>query len=206
MTGKNVAVLHFRDYDAYVVAQNDGNVVRNIDNYRFNDDVIESIRRLRRGEVDGIAMDKWTLAAIPFLKKEKEKESISEDQVKEIDFLMTRCRAERMNYNGERLTYGMLVRSKEHYDYLAPFMKSNRILVSIEDAGDWTMEKIRDLDKHWKIERGSGILFSIKGRYFQATMISIGALIVAVLCFGICFEKGRKSSNGSLMIGQNAEH
>ena len=47
----------------------------------------------------------------------------------------------------------MLVRDKEHFDYLEHFMKSNRILVSIEDSNDWTREKMNDLDKDWKIER-----------------------------------------------------
>ena len=190
MTGKNVAVLHFRDYDAYVVAQNDGHVVRNVGYYTFNEDVVESIRRLRRGEVDGIAMDKWTVSAIPSLTKQN---GISEDDIPDVHFLMRHCRAETLNYKGERLAYGILVRDKELYDYLEPFMKSNRMLVSIEDACDWTRQKIRDLDNNWKIERGSGILFSIRGRYFQGAMIGFIVLIVLMICFGVCFEGKRRS-------------
>ena len=40
ISGKNVAVLHYRDYDAYVVSQNNGNVVRNVGHYGFKEDVI----------------------------------------------------------------------------------------------------------------------------------------------------------------------
>ena len=185
IAGRKVAVLHFRDYDAYVVSQNNAKVVRNNGSYEFIEDLVESIRKLRNGTVDGIALDKSTLALIPWLIKTKEKdEGFKSDQLGDAEFLIKDTRAEQLSYKGERFTYGILVHDKTLYNYLKPFMKYNRVLVSIEDSYDWTDEKARILDKYWTIERGSALLFNTSSSYFQYTMIVVGIIICEILYYG----------------------
>ena len=59
--GNNVGALWSRDYDAHLIAQYGGNIIWNDEDYiDIPDDILQLILKLKRYEIDGFILDKWT--------------------------------------------------------------------------------------------------------------------------------------------------
>ena len=64
MDGKKVGTLRFRDYDSYVVSSLGGYCHYNTDATDFFTDVRSLLNKLRKKEIDGFLLDRYTLWAL----------------------------------------------------------------------------------------------------------------------------------------------
>ena len=230
MKGKNVGVLRYRDYDAYVVATHGGKIVRNDDLVLRNDDLMENnfvmdllnlILKLQQRKIHGFVLDPWTMynAHQTLTALESEGQLLdhatrdlgdveSEGNVTKLIayFFTETTRVEKSN-KGKELSYGMLIRHKEDYDYIRGFVEGNQIVSSIHDSQEMMKIKRNEMKKaeeHGKIF--GTYLFSPSGSYFKYSIIAITVMVVVIIVFGTFYELKRQLYMCSKPVTSDVNH
>ena len=190
MTGSYVGALKFRDYDASLIVKH-GGVVKESTAWNFYSDVLMLIRMLRNNEIHGFILDKYTLAyATGYFewKKTSVDYLISKNQSKGESYDVRRADIEYFNkntyrtlkeYDGEKLSYGILVRNIEDYDYFRHAILDNRLSLQTSVGSEMNEQFPRVMDTD---------LFSSSGIYYKETVKVISAILGFIILFGIFFE------------------
>ena len=193
MKGVNVGVLRYREHDAYVVSTHGGKIVHNdeqVDN--FQSDLLELLLKLKHDEIQGFVLDTWTMDyAVGLLAN-------MSDGGQETDlvnfYLRGTTRVEKSN-KGKELSYGLLIKHKQDYDYFRAYVEGNQIAWYINDSQEWITIKREDAKEgfgNYEPE-GSFHLFSAKGDNFEYSMIAVVVMVVVIIVFGLVYELMRKS-------------
>lgn len=183
MSGANVGALKFREYDASVIAGHGGSVVET-DGWDFLSDVFLLIEKLQEGEIDGFVLDKYTLrSTISNLKLLSTKNETSYRHKHNIQFFLTKTLRTKKLYDGEKLSYGILVKNDVDHDFFRPTIIDNRLPLETAIALDWNKMEPRGEER---------VLFSPQNPYFIASLKVIAYIFASIFVFGLCFEICRK--------------
>ena len=181
ISGGEVGVLKFRDYDASLVVQ-EGGIILETEAPDFYADLLDLVRMLRMKRVDGILLDKYTLAyARGYLDwKKSNLDTHIDDISKDIKYFLTDTDSTLLPYNGEKLSYGVLVKRHKYYEFLNSAVRDNRL--SLETAVESEMNKIFPRKKQGAIiDPDQSVLFW--------NIVGWIALIIGVICVaGILYE------------------
>ena len=191
-----VGALWYRDYDVYVISQHGGNVRRNEDATNFTSDLIQLITKLEERKIDGFLLDKWTLYYATYILNATSYSTEDIHLINTITFFMKNTIRAEKSYKGEKLTYGILVKHTEDYEYFKDFIQASRLGIEIEGALLWTMvqKEIKEQNAGTFYSTSSNILFSPSKHYFLYSTIVISAMIGIIVLFGIFYELNRKSN------------
>lgn len=190
MSGAKVGALKYRDYDATVIVKQ-GGVVKETDAWNFYSDILELARMLRTEEIDGFIIDKYTLAYTTgyfewkknnldtYVSRNKSQAETYAERRQDIEFFAAKTYRTVKNYDGEKLSYGVLVKNVEDYDYFRHAIQDNRF--SLETSVGSVMNEI--------FPRGTERdIFSSSGIYYQQTIKVIGIVLGLITLFGMLFE------------------
>ena len=188
MDGKKVGTLRFRDYDSYVVSTHGGYSQYNTDATNFSSDVLGLVNKLRREEIDGFLLDRYTLWAVLDSKTTKTNLSITKEDAE--FFHNDTLRTEQV-VDGDSLSYGILIKKLEDFRYFKDFIRDAQLRNTVA----WTRLWLKDKDRykgHYHSEIGENALFSFRGDQFQLIMLVLVSMIGAIIIFGVCFEVYRR--------------
>ena len=190
--GNNVGALLYRDYDAHLIARHGGNIIRNDEDYPdVLDDILQLILKLKRHEIDGFILDKWTFEYYTYVLSE---EADIPEMKDAINFFLKETIHVEKRYDGEKLRYGILVKHTDDYEYFKDFVNHNRYQSSTINAIEWRRymnERNRSISGKFYTKNKS-VLFS-QPNNFKNSMIVIAAILGVILLFGIVYELKRKS-------------
>lgn len=190
--GARVAALRHRTYDALHIATRGGIL---IDVKKENDiaGIFAMIRKLRTKEIDGFVLDRYT-----FITFSRYVDSIYYDDPDpegraDIKFLQTKTIQTEEIYEGEKLSYGVLVNHLEDYIYFADFIRDNWEVLNTCDGLN-----INSLSWKVNIERDYTALFDTSAGFFWPSLITSAVIIVAICFFGFGYEVVRKRVDKSV--------
>ena len=226
--GKQIGALMYRDYDAYVVAKIGGKIVQNVDfqsrlfgspssNFRepvdFYEDAFQLIEKLRKKEISGVILDRYTLWHLKtissvILKGKWKSDLFSiEDHIINVNYFFYNTMATQVTSDEDlgKLTYGILIKNRRDYDYLIDYATDNRFRERTNLLNLWNLNKKNLLSAvegegfssssdNWELYSDkTALLFSIEDdqKYFLTAVYSILIAIGIVFLIGIGFELRR---------------
>ena len=184
MTGERVGVLKSRVYDEILVAKNGGEVIHvddilGDDNEREEEDEFKQlIGALRQDQLDGILVDKYTYWDMVDI--------LNSTKWNEIDYVLDQTMTTEVPQSGEKLSYGILVKSEKQYQLFKPVVESNKML--FQKAVVLHVNKIRRLLG----EQGGDSIFH---EVFMKNIVALCVSIVAIGCFGFIVEVHRRRNS-----------
>ena len=132
--GKNIGVLRYRDYDTYVVSVYGGNIVHNTDAEDFVSDIIGLINKLKNDEINGFLLDKYTLWFVTEMR--------TAFMTPEMQYFFTQeTLFTEQEAISESLSYGLLIRNTDDYNYFKDFVHDDVLRISISWTGNWVRVK-----------------------------------------------------------------
>ena len=185
MDGKNIGVLRYRDYDTYIVTINGGNIVHNTGPDDFISDIIGLINKLMNDEINGFLLDKYTLwfateMRTAFMTLEMQYFFTQETLFTEQEAI------------GESLSYGLLIRNTDDYNYFKDFVHDAVLRKSISWTGNWVKVKNFVGGKFYSPE-GVITLFDTSSPKFQYTIIVLSTAILVICVIGFFYELHRRN-------------
>ena len=186
MYGSEVGVLRYRAYDAHYAAMQ-GGVLKFVetDYHDFQTEVLTLFQHLRLKKVDGIVLDKHTLAyTLDYFRQHRK--YISEETAwgDDVDFFLDRTVLTAKEYNGVKLAYGIIVRDEEDYRYFRSAFVDNRLPLSTVKQAEWNEREERVGDEAKLFDPGSVI--------FRRSLVSMVCCLGGVVCFGLAYELRRR--------------
>ena len=182
--GANVGVLQYRDYDASFVARNGGIIVwAGHDANDFRSEVFDLIRKLREKEINGILLDKQTLSfTIDYC---KEIEPMMEGEyLADVKYFVQHTVRTEYHYKGDVLSYGILVKQLQHYNYFHDAIVDNRLSLDTDLAVRWNK-------RDETVKKPS--LFEPSGPYFLNSIKGMACILGFICAFGIVYEVWRRN-------------
>ena len=204
MKGKTVGVLNYRDYDAYVKSENGGMIrqyetheedfpnLSNATDLTITREFLTLLWELESENIDGFVIDPWTLELATEALADLESISVEPEL---IDFFFAHSTRVEILNKGTELSYGILIRHREDYDYIRRYVEGNRVSISIYTSQTWMATKrYEEAAGYGKYHSSaSSDLFSASGTYFKYSMIAIAGMIVMIVILGTFYELNRRS-------------
>ena len=179
MTGHRIGVQRYRTFDSIVIAKNGGIAKPTAAGGAVG--VSQVVEMLRRNEIDGFVLDRFTMITFhTFFQNHPDFKSVESYFHSAVD------RSE-LSYNGEKLSYGILLKRVEDYNYLAEFVLDNQQVIN-------TCNGLMLNSYSAAISlRGGAVnpLFSTTGGLFWPSVIIGSAAIGCIVSFGILYEWSR---------------
>ena len=183
MAGGRIGVLKHRAYDTTAVAVRGGIAVAS--NRLGRDGIVELIGMLKRNEIDGFLLDRYIL--ITFHSHMSNISLYAND----VTFLQTETvRSEVHATTDENLSYGILVKNEEDYDYFHDFVVDNEHVISACNAL-LLNQHTHDIGMHQVLNP----LFSPRGEFFWPSFICGVILLAGILCYGAVYERNRRKKS-----------
>ena len=180
MTGSKIAAMRNRLYDAIVVAKN-GGVLIQIRQINATDGIHQMVLMLKNKHINGFVLDKYTM----LLFNRVFENTATHKNV--VNFLKTKTVRTEISHTGEQFFYGVLVRNLNDYDFLAEFIKDNRVVLNTCNS-----LLINKYSSEGKEDQVRNPLFSTSGDIFWSSFITIIIIIIVMFCFGMLYELMRK--------------
>ena len=186
MSGARVGVLKYRDSDAALVVSEGGMVVET-EGWNFYSDVLSLMQKLRRSEIDGMVLDKYTLMYTKeylrwkkhnldkHVSRDKGKGEPYEERREDIEYFLHNTK-NTLKTSDQQLSYGVLVRDEEDYHYLNNAVRDNRFSLEVAVGSEMNM----------LFPRVEKVPFSQV--YFYEALKVEAIVIVLILCFGVVYE------------------
>ena len=192
MKDENVGVLKFRNFEGYIVAKHGGYAIET-DGSDFIVDILQLISKLRRKEIHGFLLDKYTLWYVNYLMIDMSGQAKDLDFKDDINFFLQETIRTEKEYKGPNLSYGILVKYKAHYDYLLRVTEDNHFNLKRYAAEMWTKEEQNvTYFKRGNFYSSSSILFSPSKQCFQYSLIFTVSILALICLFGVFYEIQRK--------------
>lgn len=193
MSGANIGALKYRDYDASLIVKRGGILWETKNTNNFHSDILELVRMLRDGEIHGFVLDKYTLAYArdyffwkmkglmdPFLATQQypQGEPYSE-RSEDIKFFLNNTFKTAKSYDGEKFSYGALVKDPLVYQYFRNAVRDNRLSLdtNLGSAMNQIFTKPDDIG-----------LFNASGTIFLDTALALCGILCGICLFGIIYE------------------
>ena len=173
MTGLRIGLQKRYTFNAIVVAKNGGIAIPADDSDA--DGVSKMFDMLRKREIDGLVVDRFSL--IMFHKYHHS----------EVSILHTSVDLSQIRYEGEKLSYGILLKNTEDYDYFSDFVLDHAQVIS---ACNGLILNSESKVIHIK-GNAENPLFSTTNELFWPSVIIWSAIIGCIVFFGIIYEWSR---------------
>ena len=181
MMNQRVGVIKGRVFDTFVVSQGGGIVCfnENVDN--FHADVFELLLKLEQGDIDGVMLDSYTLKYVTYrMILHRNNSVVRWDRVSGF-FLHHTLRAEK-TYEGQKLTYGMLIKELDDFEYFKDIIAESRL--NIELTWNYHMNRLEEMHHgHSELHEHSN---------FHDAVVIISVVVVVVILLGALYEAKRR--------------
>ena len=189
--GKHVGVLKNRRIDSFVITYNGGFVTRNDGIDDFDSDITALMQKVQNHTIDGFVIDLYTLTYVYRMA-----EQIFDSD--ELDSYFHNILLTKIVYNGPEISYGVLVKDTDDFEYFRHFSKDYNVVWEMETT-EWWMNELQTTERG-RLQYTSGIeflLFSPTKKYFQHTVIVGGCIVILIfMCGLICEMKARWGTYG----------
>lgn len=188
MHGKNVGVMKYRTFDATSVGKL-GGIIRESSGGHQEEDFVELKRMLTNdSSISGIYLDKYTFMHVVIHALEL-KHAGDKGGMETAEFFLKKTTRTRIEYTGEEMSYGMLIRDEEDFGYLHEFIEDNHAVYE-------SCITIR-LNARNVLHEGeeSHNLFHPQGGAFYPTLIATLVACAVIVIFGVFFELLRTRYN-----------
>lgn len=175
VSGMKVGALRHRTYESTIIAKSGGILVdvNHEDVYKGINDLIVL---LRKKEIDGFVLDRNTF--LMFLYNKSYKDSVK--------YLLTKTLQTEKYYQGEKLSYGMLVKDYGDFMYLNDYILDNLDVINTCNGLVINMYA-------GKVNTESeNLLFSSSGDYFWPSCTTLSIVIGLIMVFGVIYEYYRR--------------
>lgn len=164
--------LPHRLYDAILIAQHGGIRTESKTTNSTTSAIHQLIQMLRSKEIDGFVLDRYTLiVVIDYLDKQ------------DADFLRSKTIRTEISYIGNKLSYGMLVKNVEDYDFFADFVIDNLNVINT-----CSNIVINEGSRRIRVNDVENPLFSINGGVFWPSFTIVSCLIIVMCMYGAVYE------------------
>ena len=186
MSGATVGVLKYREYEASL-AVHQGAVIKETEAKDFHADLLELLRMLRTHQVSGILLDKYTLVYargyLQWMKGELESDAKSDPydvRIADIRYFTGNTEHRLKEYDGDKLSYGVLVKNLRDYRYLNGAVRDNRL--SLETATESAMNQLFPRDSE---EDAMDLQDALSQ---NDVLIWLGLIVGCICLFGFTYE------------------
>lgn len=187
IAGAKVGALRHRTYDTFLIAKLGGHLVE-IPPTNESLGIVEMIRMLRRKEIDGFILDRFTLIVFyRHLKRAAEHRT-------DLDYLRTKTIRTEKSYTGEKLSYGMLVKNLAEYEFLVDFVRDNQQVINTCNE-----LLLNDYSREVHVYEIQNPLFDVAGGMFWPSMITVSIIMALIVIFGIVYEYKRRNASPEKM-------
>ena len=190
MRGRNIGILKSRVYESYLVARHGGIDISFKRSAVDSSSILEMITELRGKTIDGILLDKYThlmfLNSLSTAKK-KDKDFFNNEtkdkdffnsETKDKDFFNSETVLTEISDIGQKLAYGLLIKSSSDYQYFKEYLVDNRIILQ-SSISSWLLYYNTE-----KLKTNNSIFSSYGGQ----TPAIIGVIFGTIFLFGIIYE------------------
>ena len=179
MHGKHVGVLQYRTFDASFVAHR-GGIIEETQGTTEAENIADIKRLLSSGEVSGIFLDKYTYMHVVTYARHG-KGSSEQTDVDISTFFLHDTNKVKVDYEGETMAYGVLVREEEDYQYFEEFIKHNQaVFDTCSLLGLNKKEEELNTDEHDIFHPDTGVFFEF--------LYGCVGVICGIFIFGFIFE------------------
>ena len=190
MAGKKVGAMRHRVFEGAVIARG-GGILVDVEMSNDTDTVFQLISLLRNKKIDGFILDRYTFVTLcTFMESDLQTHHKLAD---DISYMMKKTIHTEEEYNGQSLSFGMLVRDVEDYRFFFDFIRGSEVLINVCCA-------LAINDVH--VKRGVHVsspkedkLFSMDSGLFWPTFIAASVILVAICCFGFGLELWTRKSS-----------
>jgi len=128
MHGKTIGVFRYRAFDAAFVAKHGGKI-KETRGISEDENLHDMKDMLSSSSVDGIFMDKYTyMYALSFAKKVQGGGGISSKSIEDAEFFLESTQRTKVDFDGEKMSYGILVREEDDYDFFEEYIRQNQVV------------------------------------------------------------------------------
>lgn len=186
LVGARVGALRHRVYDACLIAEKGGIL---IDSHAKNDEegIFKLIQLLQARKIDGFILDRYTY--IIFMGSSRNLKSKDSKIKLAIDYINERTIKTEQKIESKKLSFGMLVKNKEDFEYFAEFARDNREVINA-----CTGLMINMNSAYIKVTRSQNILFSKE--YFWPSFAVVSVILGSICFFGAVYEIFRRMEDG----------
>lgn len=194
-----VGALQYRDFEHMIIA-NKGGILVKTDGVDFYSDLILLIDKLRNNDIDGMVFDKYTLHYATYVLSlmyrnprvfaNSSQYPLTNEFVKSrIDYFMNETMRTDMPFIGEKLSYGIMMKNSQAYDYFRHTISDNRLRNKIEYDLQWNkIKKKFAAQKKGSFYSSLNVLFSPRNYYFQTSLKAITLMLIVICLFGVFYE------------------
>ena len=136
--------------------------------------VLQLVAKLKSKEIDGFAIDRYVMLMLY--------RHLEQTHTNIVHFLKTKTVRTELSYGGVPLSYGVLVREKEDYDFLVGFVEDNKNVLN-------TCNKllISNLKCEAHESEESASIFLVSGTVYWPTFGTLSGTISLLICFGMIY-------------------
>lgn len=197
LNGVKVGVLKFRSYDANIATTKGGKVIES-DGVTFQTDILQLAVMLRRREIQGMLLDRYTHRYACKLLQKEARENKNDNLRLSSEFFVNNTRVSEIGGEPASFWYGILVKHGTDFEFFHRVYADQRLTL---EGTMLSKINVRLDVNHNKAQSGySGFLF--------VNAIKVLSGIIGVICiFGFCFELCRRFLvNGGDAIRLKHEH
>ena len=177
-----VGALKFRDYDAHVISTNGGIIVEVDGASDFKNEIVQLLEMLRKKEIDGILVDKYTMWLITDVFNTWSYNK-THSLISVVNFFLNHTIRTQVYNEGRKLSYGILVKSYDDYIYFHDIITEWELNFHTQYSLSWNIRQASF--RHHSTQLG---LFSANEQYFQDTLAYMVIIIGVIWVFGIFYE------------------
>ena len=182
MAGKKIGILKGRMYEASIVL-NKGGYVAVTENASIESGMHELVEKIHNKEIDGYVIDKFTYAAT-YEMFNQSAEGDGHSMKEHADYFLRNLYKTDIPKSDMRLTYGMLIKDEDDYDYFREYIVDNR----------HNLMTCKELQLHLHFYGKSMTSYNIfqpNGPAFRITIIVVVSAIGVIFSMGIIYEFSR---------------
>ena len=182
MKGKTIGLIRHRTYEAAVIATH-GGIMKETTITDVNQSIFELIKWLKNGKVNGFLLDKYTYGyAVDVVRG-----TLGDKQYKEnASIFFNQTVRTKKTYEGEKLSYGILVKHEEDNIFFRDSVVDNNIIFETIFALKW--------NEHETEEKVNNNLLFKSGEYFNNSLEAIFIMLGIFIIIGILYEIFRRNS------------
>ena len=172
LVGMKVGALRHRLHDSLIISQH-GGILREIEFNNTVVGVIDLVRSLERGEIDGFLVSRSTYYYYARVTHDVKKYRLKAASIRHVKMVKTE-----KHFRGEKLVTGMLVKSRKDYEYFRQYFKSNWLQIQ----GCYSYD-LNYKDKKF-VRDGSNPVAGLFFPFFGGSLI----ILAVIGFFGIIYE------------------
>ena len=182
MVDARVGVVREHIYEAILIS-NHGGILVEVDRKNITDGIHKLVSMLHESDIDGFVLDGYELML--FFDRYKDHPVYKDD----INYIRSHTSVTEVKHF-DQLSYGVLVRDEEDYQFLSGFVLSNRDVID-----SCTSLYLNNYSRKVQVKQyqKEASMFSVQGALFWPSFVACAVFIFVILVCGVTYEIRKKS-------------